>query len=96
MALVETPIYARIDGYIRQRSVEIGDRVTKGQLMMELDTPELDQQIVQARATLAQSQAALAQLAGQPPSGAEQSQAFHADGQPVSYPGRPGRHVQTG
>lgn len=62
MALVETPIYARVDGYIKQRAVEIGDRVKKGQLMMELDTPDLDQQIVQARATLAQSQAALAQL----------------------------------
>ncbi len=62
VALLETPIYARVEGYIRQRSVEIGDRVTKGQLMMELDTPELDQQIQQARATLAQSQAALAQV----------------------------------
>lgn len=62
VALVETPIYARVDGYIRQRPVEIGDHVKKGQLMMELDTPDLDQQIVQARATLAQSQAALAQV----------------------------------
>jgi membrane fusion protein, multidrug efflux system len=62
MALVETPIYARVDGYIKQRTVEIGDRVKKGQLLMELDTPDLDQQIVQARAALAQSQAALAQL----------------------------------
>lgn len=62
MALVETPIYARVDGYIKQRTVEIGDRVKKGQLLMELDTPDLDQMIVQARAALAQSQAALAQL----------------------------------
>ncbi len=61
-ALTETPIYARVDGYIRQRAVEMGDRVKKGQLLMELDTPDLDQQIQQARATLAQSQAALAQL----------------------------------
>src|SRR5579884_766347 len=45
VALLETPIYARVDGYIRQRSVDIGDRVKKGQLMMELDTPDLDQQI---------------------------------------------------
>lgn len=62
VALLETPIYARVDGYIRQRTVEIGDRVKKGQLLMELDTPDLDQQIQQARATLAQSQAALSQL----------------------------------
>src|SRR5579863_8541393 len=60
VALLDTPIYARVDGYIRQRPVEIGDHVKQGQLMMELDTPELDQQIVQARATLAQAQAALA------------------------------------
>ena len=62
VALLETPIYARVDGYIRQRIVEIGDRVKKGQLMMELDTPDLDQQIQSARASFAQSQAALAQL----------------------------------
>jgi len=62
VAQVETPVYARTDGYIKQRTVEMGDRVKKGQLMVELDTPDLDQQIEQARATLAQSQAALAQL----------------------------------
>jgi RND family efflux transporter MFP subunit len=62
MALLETPVYARVDGYIRQRNVEIGDRVKKGQLLMELDTPDLDQQIEQARATLAQSNAALSQV----------------------------------
>jgi RND family efflux transporter MFP subunit len=62
MALVETPIYARTDGYIKQRKVEMGDRVKKGDLLLELDTPDLDQQIEQARATLAQSEAALAQL----------------------------------
>jgi RND family efflux transporter MFP subunit len=62
MALVETPVYARTDGYIKQRNVEIGDRVKQGQPMIELDTPDLDQQIVQARATLGQSRAALAQL----------------------------------
>lgn len=62
VALVETPIYARADGYLKQRPVDIGDRVKKGQLLMEIETPELDQQIVQARATLAQSKAALQQL----------------------------------
>src|SRR5277367_3822252 len=62
VALVETPIYARTDGYIRQRNVDIGDRVKKGQLLVELDTPDLDQQIEQARATIAQSNAALSQV----------------------------------
>ncbi|HLH39319.1 MAG TPA: efflux RND transporter periplasmic adaptor subunit [Bryobacteraceae bacterium] len=61
MPLVETPVYARADGYVVKRGADIGDRVKKGQLLFELDTPELDQQIVQARAALAQSKAALRQ-----------------------------------
>jgi RND family efflux transporter MFP subunit len=59
--LLETPIYTRTDGYLKQRNVEIGQKVKKGELLVELDTPDLDQQIDQARATLAQSKAALAQ-----------------------------------
>lgn len=62
MAMAETPIYARADGYLKQRTVDIGDRVKRGQLLIELETPELDQQIDQAQATLAQSKAALEQL----------------------------------
>jgi RND family efflux transporter MFP subunit len=62
MAMAETPIYARADGYLKRRTVDIGDRVKKDQLLLELETPELDQQIYQARATLAQSKAALSQL----------------------------------
>ena len=61
-ALVETPIYTRTDGYLKERPVDIGQRVKKGDLLILLDTPDLDQQIEQARATLAQSKAALAQL----------------------------------
>jgi RND family efflux transporter MFP subunit len=61
-AAVETPIYARADGFIKQRFVEIGKRVKKGDILVELETPDLDQQIEQARATLAQSRAALAQI----------------------------------
>ena len=61
VAMVETPIYARVDGYLKQRVVDIGNRVKKGQLLMEIETPELDQQIVQARAMIAQSKAALEQ-----------------------------------
>lgn len=62
LARVETPMYARIDGYLKQRPVEIGDHVKKGQLLVELDTPDLDAQIVQAQATLSQSKATLQQL----------------------------------
>lgn len=60
--LVETSLYARTDGYIKERPVDIGSRVKKGDLLLLLDTPDLDQQIAQAEATLAQSKAALAQL----------------------------------
>ena len=62
VAMVETPIYARADGYILKRPVDIGNRVKKGQMLFEIESPELDQQIEQARATLAQSKAAQQQL----------------------------------
>jgi len=61
-AIVESPIFARADGYLKTRLVDIGDHVKTGQPMAELETPELDQQIVQAHATLAQSQASLKEL----------------------------------
>jgi RND family efflux transporter MFP subunit len=61
VAMVETPVYARADGYIKARPVDIGNRVKKGDLLFEIETPELDQQIDQAQATLAQSKAALMQ-----------------------------------
>jgi RND family efflux transporter MFP subunit len=55
----ETSIWARADGYLKQRTVDIGDRVTQGQLLAEIESPELDQQIRQARATLELSRATL-------------------------------------
>ncbi|HSR05855.1 MAG TPA: efflux RND transporter periplasmic adaptor subunit [Bryobacteraceae bacterium] len=61
-ALVETPLYSRTDGYLKFRNAEIGQRVKKGDLLVELDTPDLDQQIDQARASVAQSRAARAQM----------------------------------
>ncbi|HXJ79084.1 MAG TPA: efflux RND transporter periplasmic adaptor subunit [Candidatus Methylomirabilis sp.] len=60
-AVQETAIYSRVDGYLKHRHADIGDRVEAGQVLAEIDTPELDQQLVQARATLAQAEAALAQ-----------------------------------
>jgi len=57
-----TGIYARIDGYLTARYVDIGDRVTAGQLIAEISSPEVDQQLNQARATLAQGKANLVQL----------------------------------
>lgn len=54
--VTEAYIYARASGYVRQRQVDIGDRVSKGQLLAEIEAPELDQQVQQARAAFAQSQ----------------------------------------
>jgi len=61
-AIIESPIFARADGYLKTRWVDIGDRLTKGQPMAELETPELDQQISQARANLAQAQSTIKEL----------------------------------
>lgn len=60
-ALAESPVFARVDGYLSKRLADIGDRVKAGQLLAEIETPELDQQLSQGRASLAQSQAALEQ-----------------------------------
>jgi RND family efflux transporter MFP subunit len=60
-AITEAPILARADGYILHRMVDIGDRVRAGQPLAEIEAPELDQQILQAKATLQQAQASLDQ-----------------------------------
>ena len=62
-AITEAPILARADGYLQRRIVDIGDRVRTGQPLAEIDAPEMDQQIRQAKATLQQSQAAVEQAA---------------------------------
>jgi RND family efflux transporter MFP subunit len=59
-AFDQSPIYARVDGYVRNWYVDIGARVTKGQLLAEIDAPEVDQQLNQARAMLQQAKANLA------------------------------------
>jgi len=48
----ETFLYARVNGYVKNWYVDIGDHVVDGQLLAELETPELDQQLAQARANL--------------------------------------------
>jgi len=57
MAYIESAIYARTNGYLKQWYHDIGSRVSKGELLAEIDTPEIDQQLSQARADLATSQA---------------------------------------
>jgi RND family efflux transporter MFP subunit len=54
-------IFARTNGYIEKRYVDIGDRVKAGDLLADITAPELDHQITQAKATLAQVQATLQQ-----------------------------------
>lgn len=56
-AYVESPIYARTSGYLKRWYHDIGTRVQQGQLLADIDTPEVDQQLLQARADLATSQA---------------------------------------
>ena len=52
----EAPLYARADGYVRRRLVDIGDRVSAGQLLAEIDSPEQDQQIREAEAGVRRSE----------------------------------------
>jgi len=54
-AYVESPIYARTSGYLKKWNHDIGSRVQKGELLAEIDTPEVDQQLSQARADLGTS-----------------------------------------
>jgi RND family efflux transporter MFP subunit len=56
-AYVESPIYARTNGYLKKWYRDIGSRVQKGELLADIDTPEVDQQLLQARADLETSQA---------------------------------------
>jgi RND family efflux transporter MFP subunit len=51
-AFTDAPIYARASGYLKRWHVDIGSRVTQGQLLAEIETPEIDQQLQQARADL--------------------------------------------
>jgi membrane fusion protein, multidrug efflux system len=59
LAYVESPIYARTSGYLVRWYKDIGSRVTKGELLASIDTPEVDQELNQTRAT---RQQILAQL----------------------------------
>jgi RND family efflux transporter MFP subunit len=56
-AFVEAPIFARTSGYLRSWYTDIGETVKKGQLMAEIETPEVDQQLRQSVADLATAHA---------------------------------------
>ena len=56
---ISSPVYARTDGYLRKWYFDIGAHVKAGQLLAVIEAPEVDQQLAQARATLATAQANL-------------------------------------
>ena len=56
-AFTDAAIYARTNGYLRKWYADIGTRVRAGQLLADIDTPEIDQQLEQARADLATAEA---------------------------------------
>jgi RND family efflux transporter MFP subunit len=58
-AFVQASIHARASGYLKNWFVDIGEHVTNGQVLAEIDTPELDQQLAQAKAELDQANASL-------------------------------------
>jgi RND family efflux transporter MFP subunit len=58
-AFIDTPIWARASGYLKAWHVDIGTRVRRGQLLAEIEAPEVDQQLAQARADLVTSEANL-------------------------------------
>jgi RND family efflux transporter MFP subunit len=60
-AVQEAAIFARTNGYVHRRLVDIGDRVTAGQLLAEIESPEVDQELLQVRAALLQARATLGQ-----------------------------------
>ncbi len=63
-AYIRAPIYARVPGYLKGWNYDIGSRVKAGDVLAVIDTPDLDQQLMQARAALsvAQANAKLAQI----------------------------------
>jgi RND family efflux transporter MFP subunit len=58
-AIQDAPIYARVDGYLRKRYVNIGDQVHAGEVLADIDTPELDQQVQAAASAVEQAAANL-------------------------------------
>jgi RND family efflux transporter MFP subunit len=66
-AYIRAPIYARVPGYLKSWKYDIGSRVKAGDVLAEIDTPDLDQQLTQARADLsvAQANAKLAQISAE-------------------------------
>src|SRR5882757_7693952 len=59
LPLLEAAMFARTNGYVKRRLVDIGDHVKEGQLLAEISAPDVDAQLAQAQADLAQAKANL-------------------------------------
>ena len=57
----QVTVYARVDGYLKSIGVDIGDRVRKGQLLAEIDVPEMEASLVEKRAVVLRAEAAVEQ-----------------------------------
>src|SRR5229473_2661881 len=66
-AYIQAPIYARVPGYLKSWKYDIGSKVKTGDVLAEIDTPDLDEQLMQARADLsvAQANSKLAQVSAE-------------------------------
>ena len=83
-AFDQATIYARSTGYIAERRVDIGTRVKKGDLLVLVSAPDLDQQLAQANAQLAQTQAAVLQATAQAESAASSANLANVTNQRTS------------
>lgn len=68
-AYARAPIYARVSGYLKNWKVDIGGAVKTGQLLGEVETPDLDQELLQAKADLASARLMSAWQRPPPPAG---------------------------
>jgi RND family efflux transporter MFP subunit len=80
-AVTEAPVMARASGYIRRRLADIGDHVTAGQVLAEIEAPELQQQIKQAQASVEQAEAAIQQAQANLEQGRANENLAHATAQ---------------
>lgn len=74
-----TTIYARVDGYLKSRLVDIGDHVKTGQLLAFIDTPTLDEQLAEAKSDLEKSRAQERSSEGQLSEAKAQAKAAHSE-----------------